>query len=489
MEEAMKQQIEIMQSIVKEALNPGPETPPGAMIAAINALSKPVQGICDHDASIPVGQSFHEEFGYVAELMAGRKPSSTEICRWAALVRWLMHGLHEWKSDSDPRRHRLAALLFTAACCDVDSALWAAFPDSVEVNIDLLSTLEKLIAGSTLAIGNRHSDLNVPIWEREVLEEFEHAEKSGHWASIGELWHHINGAQLSNVVILAASRCLCRFAPDRLVRAMENLNQTALAAGVLNPLTVEQRLTVGIQSNNPYVQYASALETFSAWRKDKHPTTREQQLIEQLLLRVAGDNSRWAQWMHVFNRYPVRYPAIQGALGRVLATTSWSAVETYLDAIELTVSPTASRVLVAECLDSFRSVGEPERAKKIWRRAHERWEKWRFGTAETKRFLDEIVFSELDYAVVGYAIECLAEPERSSVQAKILAQLYAVTDDWHPSLIACLSAWYRLLSAFQPFAHATHVVKSGEAWLQTSRTLWPFDQHKDPYAMMMFRAG
>lgn len=485
----MMEHIAIIQSIVEEALKPGPETPPVAMIAVIDALAEPVQAMCDHDASMPISQEFHEEFGYLVALTSGRKPSAEQISRWAGLVRWLMRELREWDIESDPQRHRFAAILFTAACCDMDSAIWAGFPNNFVASTDLLSALEKLIAGSILTIGKRHPGLDEPIWERKVVDEFQHAEKNGDWVSIGELWRYIKDSQLPNIVSLVASRCLYRFAPDRLVRAMENMRQIALAARVLDPLTIEQRLTIGCRSSNPYVQYASALETFSAWRKDKHPTENEQLLIEQLLLNTAGDHPRWVQWMHVFNRYPVRYPAIQGPLGRVLAKASWMAVEAYLDAIELTVSPAASRVLVAECLEAFRSVGEPERAKKIWHHAHERWGKWKFGVAQTERFLYEIVFSELDYAIVGYAVECLTELERNSAQAEILKQLQAVTDEWHPSLITCFSAWYGLLSAFQPFAHATHVVQSGEPWLQMNRTLWPFDRKKEPYAMMMFRAG
>lgn len=481
--------VTIIRSIVEEASKPGPEIPPAAMTAVIEALPEPIQDICDHDASIPVGQAFHEEFGYLVALTSGRKPSSEQISRWAGLVRWLMRELREWNAESDPKRHRFAAILFTAACCDMDGALWAAFPDKFEASADLLLVIEKVIASSVLTFGSRYLGVDEPIWERKVVDEIQHAEKNADWAAIGELWRYIKDSQLPNVVSLVTSRCLCRLAPDRLVHAMEDMKQTALAARVLDQLSVEQRLIIGCRSSNPYVQYASALETFSAWRKDKHPTGQEQQLIEQLLLNVAGDQPRWIQWMHVFNRYPVRYPAIQGPLGRVLAKTSWAAVEAYLDAVELTVSPAASRVLVAECLEAFRTVGEPERAQKIWRHAYKRWEKWRFGIAETERFLYEIVFSELDYAIVGYAVECLTELERNAEQSRILKQLQAITDEWHPSLMACFSAWYGLLSAFQPFAHATHVVQSGEPWLQMNRTLWPFDRQKEPYATMMFRTG
>jgi hypothetical protein len=489
LEETVMEHVTIIRSIVEEALNSGPETPPAAMIAVINALTEPVKVISDHDASIPIGQEFHEEFGYLVALTSRRQLSHEQISRWAALVRWLLREMHEWSNESDPQRYRFAAILYTAVCCDMDGALWAALPDTFVASADLLAMLEKVIATATLTIGTRHPGLDEPIWERKVVDEFQHAEQVGDWAAIGELWRYIKDSQLPNIVSQAASRCLCRLAPDRLVRAMQDMKQTALAARVLDPLTIEQRLVIGSQSSNPYVQYASALEAFSAWRKDKRPTGEEQRLIEQLLLNVAGDHPRWIQWMRVFNRYPVRYPAIQTPLGRVLASASWAAVEAYLDTIELTVSPAASRVLVAECLDAFRSVGEPERAKKIWRHAYARWDKWQFGVAETERFLYEIVFSELDYAIVGYAVVCLTESERNAAQAKIVRQLQTVTGEWHPSLITCYSAWYELLSAFQPFAHATHVVQSGEPWLQMNREPWPFDRQKEPYVAMMFRTN
>ncbi len=478
-----------IKAIVEEAVKPGPEEPPEDLLAALYRQTDPIKAICDHDTSIAMSEAFHTQFGYlVASGVSSGTQQTTAGEHWTGLLRWVLRELNEWTSASDRTQHRLTALLFCAVCCDRDNVLWALLPNGLEKNEELLSVLGNSIATATTTFGSRFQGARKPIWEQRIIEQFVKAESEERWVTIGELWNYFRDAHLPNVFFLAVSRFLFRFDPERLVLAMENVKQTMLAARVLDALMIEQKLAIGSASNNPHVQFAAALESFSGWHKGKRPTTREEELIKQLLLKVSRDTSRWIQWMRVFNRYPVRYTAIQISLGRVLAESSWNAIEAYIDSIELSVSPASSRVLVAECLEEFRAVADVKRVKRAWRLAYTRWSTWQFGISDPDRYVFEIAFSELDYAVVGYVAQCMTAEDRTAAKTEVIDGLTSILDQWHPSLVACISAWYRLLSSYQPYAHAEYAERSGEAWLQTNRNYWPFDPDKESYVTIMFRS-
>jgi len=479
----------LIKSVVDEAAKLGPEEPPGDLIAAVNAESNPIQATYAGDKSLILHGALSKQFGLLVSLAAGGKPTAVaDITRWAALVRWLLRELREWRPNSDPKRHKLAALMFTAACCDLDNQLWSSLPDGIERNSDLLSVLEKFIATATGSFSSRGMQLE-PIWEKEVIERFKQADAAGNWETIGEMWHYVRDVLQPNLFCMQVTRCLYRYDPGRLIGALVGVKQITVAAQVLRVLPVEGQLAAGCKTANPYVEFACALETFTHWRKKQRPDEAAQQLLTRLLLKVAADQPRWRQWMKVFNRYPVRYPAIQVALGQALAVMPVPAVEAYVDAIDLTISPDDGRELVAECLRAFRSSANADRAKLIWTRAYERWSAWQFGIEEDGKHITRMSFSELDYPVVGYVVECMGDKERDAMRNELFRKVTTLTDHWHASIVDCFTAWYRLLSQYQPYAHGEVIKKSGGDWLQTGHVIWPFDPQNEPYAMMMYRVS
>jgi hypothetical protein len=72
--------------------------------------------------------------------------------------------------------------------------------------------------------------------------------------------------------------------------------------------------------------------------------------------------------------------------------------------------------------------------------------------------------------------------------AGIARELAVVDDDWHASFSDCLTAWNRLLSRFQPYAHAASAVASGADWLAEGRHYYFFDPQSEHYLTLMCRA-
>ena len=158
--------------------------------------------------------------------------------------------------------------------------------------------------------------------------------------------------------------------------------------------------------------------------------------------------------MTVFNRYPLRYPGLQPALGRVLPGASGAALQTYIDSINLVPGRQGSRDTVAVCLTEFRATATQQQQRLLWTMAFRRWSDWNFNLANPEQHAFEIVWSELDYPVVAYSIDCLDAQARTQAQKKIFDQLTALDNQWHKSVTDCITAFNRLLSELQPYAHA-----------------------------------
>jgi hypothetical protein len=227
-------------------------------------------------------------------------------------------------------------------------------------------------------------------------------------------------------------------------------------------------------------------------RRPQSFTDSNSTLLIELLLKVANDTSRWAAWMKIF----AGYPAINSPLGQALAKVPDSAIDGYINSIRLypkliqplqpALAPDTGRRSVAECLQEFRANATPDRRKALWTCAHGRWLQWDFNLADSNQHLTAISRSDLDYALVGYASECMDETEREAALNSILAKVQTLEHHWHASLTDILSGWYRLLSQFQPYGHACNIVANGEDWLAEVRVYFPFEPSQNRYLMMMY---
>ena len=142
---------------------------------------------------------------------------------------------------------------------------------------------------------------------------------------------------------------------------------------------------------------------------------------------------------------------------------------------------------MADCLRAFREHAAPERRQALWTAAHHRWIQWNFGVENSDEHLFRIAWCDLDYALVGYAIECMDETARTHAIAAISGDLQNIDDQWHASETAIITEWNRLLSRLQPYAFANNVVRDGSDWLTESQTCWPFDPTRATYFAMKYR--
>jgi hypothetical protein len=317
------------------------------------------------------------------------------------------------------------------------------------------------------------------------VERFVNADADADWLTISELWQSFEHAVFPNVFHSQLIRCLCRFDFNRLIEASLGISQSTIAMQFVGALGIADRFKLGAATANTRMQFACVFETFFHHPKTETLGQTEQHLLSTLLLRIAQDTTQWQKWMTVFNRFPLRYPTLQAALGRTLATASEAAVQVYVDAIHLYPGRGGSRETVASCLREFGSAANEERRRLLWTFAYRRWLEWDYDVAKSDQYLFEIACSELDYAVVAYAVECLDDTVRTAAEKAVFDQLSVVDNRWHQSVTGCITDWNRLLSKLQPYAHATKAKVDALDFLPQSLYM-PAEAHTSHYMKIMF---
>jgi hypothetical protein len=102
--------------------------------------------------------------------------------------------------------------------------------------------------------------------------------------------------------------------------------------------------------------------------------------IVALLHSIAANEQTWSTFLALHNEHPSIYPALQSAIGQVLASAQEAALDAYIDSIVLSVPCNMDdHREVRTCLTIFRAGADKERRHKLWGKAFQRWSGWSFN--------------------------------------------------------------------------------------------------------------
>jgi hypothetical protein len=65
-------------------------------------------------------------------------------------------------------------------------------------------------------------------------------------------------------------------------------------------------------------------------------------------------------------------------------------------------------------------------------------------------------------------------------------KLKLIEKTWHTDVVACMSEWNRILSEYQPFAHADNAARNNSDWLIEEQYCLPSETQTNRYAAMRF---
>ena len=468
---------------MRDAVQAGEAAEPSKLIALIGGLEHPLQALQDMQQCNELFVAFDEDFGFV------RGPSrQPDRALYAALLRWLIEGLRQWKRADDPYFKCLTALIVVAQVCDLGNALWSQLPNDLGTNPDLTGYLRTLIASFDATFTAREGNAP-PISESDLVEKFQVADVAGDWPAVFGMLRQFP-VFFANALQTATVRYLYRYDLSGLVAGLHDVHKTAVAMQHTGVLAPEQRLHLGIASANSYVRIAAAYRTLVDNRGVTLRALPDEQesLLVELLFQVADDAVQWPQWMKAL----VRHPALQKPLGQVLSRGPESALDGYVDSLWLLPKQAiadASRQNVTECLRVFCAVASTERRAALWKRGFERWRAWAFNEADSNQHLMAVNWSDLDYAVVAYALECMNDVKRNEAMLAISTEMETLEHRWHASYTDILTAWYRLLSQLQPYAHASELAKNGGDWLPQRGAYMPNALLQGKYLALMYNVA
>lgn len=401
-------------------------------------------------------QSLNAQFSL--PMMIGKDPAAhtEKVGELACAIRWIESSIAEWS----PAATNLADFLFAMAYLDQQNDLIEGLPAKFVSNAEFVQTLGDLVSHA-ISVPEPSSWFDRRRTE-SMVGSMDAAWQQGRWSEVVR-FHDAVDYFRSNVIVAMSVRVLAKWAPailNALVDRVENLPSAFMVSSVLDRPGAFQ---VAAKTSNEMMRFACVYDKLHVSRAAL--TAGEAAALSQVFVAASGDTTTWRGWMEIFNRYPVRFPQIQSSLGNALAQMSAASVCTYIDAVELHVSPHNERALVAECLSQFASAAGKRKRDAVWKYSHRRWHGWGFGRSSQDTILMDISWSALDYAVTGFYLECCTAAERDATANGLRDELGRVDARWHKSLTTCATQWYRIQSQLQPVIHADKVETTRYDWL------------------------
>ncbi|RBH54885.1 MULTISPECIES: hypothetical protein [Pseudomonas] len=351
----------------------------------------------------------------------------------------------------------LAKLLAVAAALDCDDQLWGEIyrinPVLPEQVIAALASLIKESHVDSEQVINRHycSDSHV----REIKEDIANKDwRSVEWI-VDQFW-----MDYRSPIKLQAAAALHRYNVPLLQSLIEGEKDFFEVASYTHHAPIEKIMPLAVASQN---------WTFKFWAFHRSVTHASRNIPSspnewELLLREASKSpTEWSRWLSVINEYPSRYPQIQEALGSALAHAEGWALDIYVSSMSM-ITPDMIRKPVASALSVFRQRAALKERKWLWQASFNKWKDWDFDAKDKSKHLFSISSSCLDYAVIGYFVECLDARQRHELIEQLRSRAVLLDQSWHPSTSSAMTERFKLASTYQPLAQAELACASQVDW-------------------------
>lgn len=476
----------VLAAAVADARNAGPASGPKVLSSDLAALDRPMDLLSNWDKSHALCDAFTSEYGFIQIAQVAQvQPSDADMAKWSALLRWVLQELTSWTPTKDPHQRILAAIFVAATMSDPDHELWGLLPASFSGNTHVIEALQTLLKAHKVAI-DVPSRSRTPISTKEAIDRFAAANAARDWKGISEHLDGFGDYIAATIPQRQATRILERCGRHHLLKVLSSIDDALLAVAFVDAIGDDQAcLELAFDCASPHFEFAAIRETLNGPRD----TTPPVQPLGRLLVKISADPRQWRSFMNAFNRYPIGYPQLQEALGIALTSVSADAIDTYINAIHMqdVAFDDAGRRSVASCLRAFHARGSLDQRRTLWRLAYDRWAAWDFGKGNSNLHLLKFRASVLDYAIVGYCIECLGANGAAQASAAIVAGCLNLHQNWYESAEAMTADWHRSLSAFQPFGHAEHVLAGHtKDWLTETNNYLP-DETQTDYLKLKYR--
>lgn len=415
-----------------------------------------------------VCQSLDEQCPWLQPTGQTSSPTAEDTETFAGVIRWLQISIADW-SPSDTN---LIALVLTIGHIARNNRLLQTLPDTFIQNPAFIKEISSIISHITSAyipcLGFSRNEAQLRI------SELDQALTDNNWNYINDNYIYLESI-IPSTLTTSCINILNRWNSCALTDACNNIHNIFRAYTIISVLDQHSTLNLASKTTSNTMRFACV---YGKLHQPHHDLSEaEVTLLSNAFIAASKCAKTWKGWMAIFNRYPSRFPTIQSSLGKALAKMPDESIFTYIDTLELSAFNNEVRKLVTTCLSQFKSIASKEKRSVAWQYAYSQWDKWSFGKNHSESsLLMKISRSTLDYALVGFYLECKTSKEREEIIQNLVGHLSKIGNLWHSSKMDCTAVWCHIQSTLQPVIHAENVAKTQCDWIsETSSVTSPIN--------------
>lgn len=446
-----------LREAIKQSASKGMQRPPEKTLRYVATLTGPLAEAFGGQIGHPLFSTLQGEFEYLKQAQdLNRSLTVSQHAELIGLIRWLLAELRDIKS-LESSGGMLLACFAVSRFIGAGRILWQDVILPKKQYLMLFQALGKLLGSCQCAFSS--SGLTVPIYEQEIVNRFQDADKNENYIEVDHTLKPLMDILVPHFLLDEATLCLAYNDFNTLTEISSKMSQLVSVLSIVDPLPNNLRFRLSFESSSNRVRFAAIYQTLNnRRRKQRSFGATNHKILSALLVKIANGSKIWHQYMEVFNKYPVRYPAFQSALGDALARLSKSDCIEYIDAID--IGSASGRVEVADCLCSFRQSATSKLQKILFEKCYQRWNEFMdMKHQEHNRF--DLVHTEIDYGVVAFMTECMGYENVAARIISLEAEFSNLHLQWYASETGLTSAYYTILSRLQLYTHAKRIIEFG----------------------------
>ena len=408
--------------------------------------------------------------------------------KWVDQLAWLFQAMESFNSTCSSMPNKLFAILLTANAFRKIGLTWDTIPKNYFTR-NFIHHIAKLLACIQYTFDSNGQE--VPIWEREAVDDFMKADADCNWEAIESSWNIITPVIIPNRLFDEIVGCLnaTEFGQKSLAVELDKINIILAIVEASNAMNNYQIATVATLCTSNRARFA-LIKSLVYNQPNNEPFKKDiTDKLASIFRSIQTDHYEWEKWMQALNKYPVRTALLQPAFGKSLVNSTKEAKSAYLNAIELNTSDDECREAVSICFETFKQKAELFERQMMWQLSYMRWKAWNFDLTNKEKILTTSAVCSLDYAVIGYYVENLSEDELYQAQQSAAVTSSTFQNRWYKDHQTYNTAWLCALSKWQIIVYANRVRKGEKPWawpLSTYRFL-PFDPKTNRYAGMSLK--
>lgn len=398
------------------------------------------------------------------------------------LLQWLIQELRVWDETEDKNAKRLA-FIFIISNILIEN-LWELIPLCVINNPKLNTFLEGRFNEfqCNIVIPQQRQ---VPIWENEAAQQYIRAIHERDWQYLANKWHILGRSpklDQANTFQYQIFLFLLNYSPEHLISATNRYEDFISLMLICreHSFSLLQRFQLALDTTNELFRFILLFSLERNNNKYHDLTDAEAECFARIFQKIGSNSDQLRHWLMIFNRYPVRFPIFAEGFGVYVAKYASEAdIDLYSETIKVKAINSEhgyhdTRQILGKTFQKIAEFAESDVRKLFWSKCYCKWLAWNFGQAEEHYHLSAVHFSNIDYALVGYFIECQEQGDREEVVQNILKDVDSIfTKNWYGSQSGITTEFYNLLSKLQPVCYAGEVGKDElTSWLMKPEKIY-----------------